>query len=75
MPKLIISATGDEFFAPDDSHSWFKDMKGPTFMRLMPNAEHGIIPPQGLSSPSIVHNIRSFYLAGNYKTWSLLCHA
>ena len=64
MPKMVISATGDEFFNIDDSYSWFKDMKGPTYLRLLPNAEHGMIPPQALSSPSIVHGIRAFYLAG-----------
>ena len=28
MPKLVISATGDEFFHPDDSYNWFDQMKG-----------------------------------------------
>merc|ERR1719262_64291 len=63
MPKMVISATGDEFFAPDDSYAWFNDMKGPTYLRHLPNAEHGMIPPQALSSPSIVLSIRAFYLS------------
>ena len=63
MPKMVISATGDEFFSPDDSYAWFDGMKGKTYMRLLPNAEHGMIPPQGLSSPSIAHGIRSFYMS------------
>ena len=25
---------------PDDTHYWLSDMKGPTFYRLLPNAEH-----------------------------------
>jgi len=66
MPKMVISATGDEFFNMDDSYAWFDDMNGPTYLRLLPNAEHGMIPPQGLSSPSIVHGHRAFYLAGNF---------
>ena len=53
MPKMVISATGDEFFSPDDSYAWFDNMKGKTFLRLLPNAEHGMIPPQGLSRPGI----------------------
>ena len=28
MPKMVISATGDEFFQPDDSYAWYEDMKG-----------------------------------------------
>ena len=70
---MVISATGDEFFSPDDSYSWYKDMKGPTYMRLLPNAEHGMIPPQALSSPTIVHGIRAFYLAGkNTNKWHFM---
>ena len=63
MPKLVISATGDEFFHPDDSYNWFDQMKGKTYLRLLPNAEHGMVPPQALSSPSIIHSIRGFYMA------------
>lgn len=65
MPKMVISATGDEFFAPDDSYAWFDELTktGPTYLRLLPNAEHGMIPPQGLSSKSIAHGIRAFHLA------------
>ena len=33
MPKLVISATGDEFFHPDDSYNWFDQMKGKTYLR------------------------------------------
>ena len=57
MPKIVISATGDEFFQPDDSYNWFNDMPGKTYVRLLPNSEHGMIPPQALSSPSIIHTI------------------
>ena len=69
MPKMVISATGDEFFAPDDSYAWFDELEknGPTYMRLLPNAEHGMIPPQGLSSKSIAHGIRAFHLAVHKK--------
>ena len=64
MPKMVISATGDEFFNMDDSYAWFNDMKGLTYLRLLPNAEHTMIPPQGLSSPSIIKSHAAFYLAG-----------
>ena len=57
MPKIVISATGDEFFQPDDSYNWFDEMPGKTYVRLLPNAEHAMIPPQALSSPSIIHTI------------------
>ena len=59
MPKMVVSATGDEFFAPDDSYAWFDELAkhGLTYLRLLPNAEHStVIPgllPQKVSSPHI----------------------
>jgi PhoPQ-activated pathogenicity-related protein len=64
MPKLVISAGDDEFFAPDDSYAWYSEFKDKsTYLRILPNSEHGMIPPQALSSPSILHSIRAFYLS------------
>ena len=51
MPKMLIQAIGDEFFNPDDSHYWLKEMKGPMYLRLLPNAEH----TTALSSLSTKH--------------------
>jgi len=67
MPKIVISATGDEFFQPDDSYNWFDEMPGKTYVRLLPNAEHAMIPPQALSSPSIIHTIRALYISVQKK--------
>ena len=70
MPKMVISASSDEFFAPDDSYAWYNDMKGPTYLRILPNAEHSLV-LHGLSSPSIITAFRGFYLAGYYKQYKL----
>ena len=35
-------ATGDEFFTPDDTYAWFEGMKDNTWLRLLPNSEHGM---------------------------------
>lgn len=44
MPKYIITAGNDQFFLPDDSHYFFDQMKGPTFMRIHPNVGHNLMP-------------------------------
>jgi len=40
MPKLVVSATGDEFFLPDDSHYYLSQIKGPIYLDMLPNTEH-----------------------------------
>jgi PhoPQ-activated pathogenicity-related protein len=40
MPKLVIDATGDEFFATDDDKYWWGQIPGETLRLMLPNAEH-----------------------------------
>lgn len=40
MPKLLICATGDEFFLPDSPQFFFSKLQGPTWLRMIANGEH-----------------------------------
>jgi PhoPQ-activated pathogenicity-related protein len=42
MPKLLVNATGDQFFLPDSSQFYFDDLRGEKFLRYVPNAEHSL---------------------------------
>jgi len=42
MPKLIIDATGDEFFMMDDDQPWWSDMPNPKARLMIQNAEHSL---------------------------------
>lgn len=42
MPKYIVNASGDQFFLPDSSQFYFDDLKGPKFLRYVPNADHSL---------------------------------
>jgi len=42
MPKYIVTAAGDEFFLPDSPQFFLKEMKGPTYLRIIPDAEHSM---------------------------------
>lgn len=42
MPKLILNASGDEFFLPDSSRFYLNDLAGDTLIRFAPNAGHSL---------------------------------
>jgi len=46
IPKLLILASGDEFFFPSDTHQWWDDFYqlGPMYLMMNPNAEHVLFP-------------------------------
>jgi PhoPQ-activated pathogenicity-related protein len=42
LPKLIMNACGDQFFLPDSSQFYFSELKGPKYLRYVPNADHSL---------------------------------
>jgi len=42
MPKYLICATGDEFFLPQSPTFFWDDLRGPKYLRMVPNAEHSM---------------------------------
>ncbi|XP_077980688.1 autocrine proliferation repressor protein A-like [Glandiceps talaboti] len=62
MPKLVVTASGDEFFLPDDSHYYYDNMKGPTYLKITPNSEHS----QTGHYVDDLFAMRAFFLA-NYE--------
>lgn len=42
MPKLIINATGDQFFLPDSTRFYFSKLKGEALLRYVPNTDHSL---------------------------------
>ena len=42
VPKLIINATGDQFFLPDSSQFYFDELRGEKHLRYVPNADHSM---------------------------------
>jgi PhoPQ-activated pathogenicity-related protein len=42
MPKLMINATGDQFFIPDSWQFYWDDLKGEKLIRYVPNADHSL---------------------------------
>jgi PhoPQ-activated pathogenicity-related protein len=41
IPKLLISASGDDFFVPDNVGRHLSRLPAPTLLRALPNSDHG----------------------------------
>lgn len=42
MPKYIVNSAGDQYFAPDSSQFYWKDLKGEKYLRYVPNTKHDL---------------------------------
>jgi PhoPQ-activated pathogenicity-related protein len=42
MPKLMINATGDQFFLPDSWRYYYDELPGTKYLRYVPNADHSL---------------------------------
>ena len=61
MPKLILNASGDQFFLPDSSQFYFDDLKGEKHVRYVPNAAHSMEKTDALET---LHAFYSAIVAG-----------
>src|SRR5690606_7538100 len=41
IPKYLVSASGDDFFAPDQITDFLPRLPGQTSLRVLPNSDHG----------------------------------
>ncbi|MBI2432682.1 MAG: PhoPQ-activated pathogenicity-related family protein [Candidatus Hydrogenedentes bacterium] len=57
MPKLVMNATGDQFFLPDSSQFYYDQLPNPKRLRYVPNGDHG------LDETDAAYSILSFYQA------------
>lgn len=42
LPKLVLNAAGDQFFLPDSSQFYWRDLRGESSLRYVPNTDHGL---------------------------------
>jgi len=42
LPKYVVNAAGDQYFTPDSSKFYFNDLRGPKYLRYVPNGDHSL---------------------------------
>jgi PhoPQ-activated pathogenicity-related protein len=42
LPKYVVNAAGDQYFTPDSSKFYFDDLRGPKYLRYVPNGDHSL---------------------------------
>jgi PhoPQ-activated pathogenicity-related protein len=57
LPKLMVNATGDQFFLPDSSQFYFDDLRGEKHLRYVPNTSHS------LDKSDALETVQAFYAA------------
>jgi len=55
MPKLLLNASGDQFFLPDSSQFYFDKLRGENHLRYVPNTSHS------LDKSDALETLHSFY--------------
>ncbi len=56
LPKYIVNAAGDQYFLPDSSQFYFKDLPGEKHLRYVPNADHS------LNGTDVLDSALAFYV-------------
>ncbi len=57
LPKLILNATGDQFFLPDSWQFYWEDLQGESLLRYVPNTDHGMRNSDALESLVAFHQM------------------
>jgi PhoPQ-activated pathogenicity-related protein len=55
VPKLVINASGDEYFLPDSPSLYWSALKDPKYLRVLPNTDHS------RKDSNALPNTESFY--------------
>ena len=57
MPKLILNAAGDQFFLPDSSKFYRDTLRGETYLRYVPNADHSMEGSDAVATLTAFHSL------------------
>ena len=70
MPKLVLNATGDQFFLPDSSRFYWDDLRGENYLRYVPNADHGLDGSDAVETIAAFHTLMTAGIKPPQYSWS-----
>ena len=56
LPKYLLNAAGDQFFVSDSSKFYFENLKGPKYLRYVPNTGHSLAGTDAFTSLMVFYN-------------------
>ncbi|KAA3660087.1 MAG: PhoPQ-activated pathogenicity-like protein PqaA type [Calditrichaeota bacterium] len=56
IPKLLINASGDQFFLPDSWQFYWQDLQGEKHIRYVPNANHSLRRTDAIETVAAFHH-------------------
>ncbi len=71
MPKLVLNAAGDQFFLPDSSQFYFRDLPGTNYLRYVPNADHSLKGTDAYETVMVFYNALIHSEALPQYSWSV----
>ena len=57
MPKLVLNAAGDQFFLPDSWQFYGPELRGESYLRYVPNADHSMNGTDAVESVIAFHSL------------------
>ena len=71
MPKLILNGSGDQFFLPDSSQFYWDRLRGESYLRYVPNADHSLGGSDAIETIAAFHGLVSQRNKPPQLNWSM----
>ena len=71
IPKLILNGSGDQFFLPDSSQFYWDKLRGESYLRYVPNADHSLANSDAIETVTAFLSLVSQRNKPPQITWSV----
>ena len=71
IPKLVLNGSGDQFFLPDSSQFYWDKLRGESYLRYVPNADHSLANSDAIETVTAFLSLVSQRNKPPQITWSV----